>query len=46
MPTEETNPGNKKMLKIIIPVIILAAAIYIFKSGYKVGHWLYAWIHN
>lgn len=38
------NTGNQ-FIKILIPMIILLAIIYLLKSGYKTGQYLYEITH-
>lgn len=38
------NSGHQ-FIKILIPMIILLSIIYLLKSGYKTGQWLYEFIH-
>jgi hypothetical protein len=34
-----------KNVKILIPIVVVAAAIYLWKFGYSFGQWLYDVIH-
>jgi uncharacterized membrane protein YjdF len=38
--------ANKNFLKIVLPLVLVLATIFIVKSGYKFGHWLYDLIHR
>jgi len=41
--------GNKNrenaFIRFLIPLLILLTVIFIFKTGYKTGHWLYNILH-
>jgi hypothetical protein len=39
MTTKETQKSN--YFKVIVPMLILAMAVYIWQNGYKLGQWLH-----
>ncbi|MFT3908532.1 MAG: hypothetical protein QM737_03850 [Ferruginibacter sp.] len=46
MSTEREDKRIATFMKILIPLVVVLAIIYLAKSGYKAGHWLHEWVNK